>query len=231
MDQFSFRIHEKDILVYRSVYAPVNSNMFCILSEKEAVVFDPNENNELLSLFERRKIEYVHILLTHEHYDHITGVNWLKTTTNADVYCQKNCARVMSTRRGNNPALVALVLAQQDKQDGGCRYQKFRNSYKSFTIKADKTFDQVDNFTIGALEFKVRYTPGHSEGSACYILNDRLVFTGDSLLKDDVILRFPGGNKEDYKNIALPYLRSLDKNLIVMPGHGDPFALSETKNI
>ena len=58
------------------------------------------------------------------------------------------------------------------------------------------------------------------------------MFTGDTLLGDNAaITRFPGGNTNDYKHIALPYLRSLDKNLIVMPGHGEPFVLSDTKNI
>ena len=50
MDQFSFRIQDKDILVYRSTFAPVNTNMYVLLTGKEAVVFDPNENDWLLHL-------------------------------------------------------------------------------------------------------------------------------------------------------------------------------------
>ena len=56
MDQFSFRINDRDILVYRSIFAPVKSNMYVIFTGKEAVVFDPNENQELLQLFEEKKI-------------------------------------------------------------------------------------------------------------------------------------------------------------------------------
>ena len=51
MDLFSFELTERKIEVYRSVYAPVKSNMFTILTGNEAVVFDPNENEELLVLF------------------------------------------------------------------------------------------------------------------------------------------------------------------------------------
>ena len=220
------------MLVYRSVYAPVNSNMFVILSGNECVVFDPNENNELLGLFHEKGIKDVHILLTHGHYDHISGVMWLKEHYNADIYCQSRCADRLANSKRPLSRLVALVLVEQDRKDGGHRYQDFKDSYKPFTIKADKTFDKEDRFKIGTLEFKVTSTPGHSEGSACYVLNNRLVFTGDTLLEDNAaITRFPGGNTDDYQNIALPYLRSLDKKLIVMPGHGEPFVLRKAKEI
>lgn len=221
-----------DLLVYRGIYAPLSSNMFVIISGNEAVVFDPNENNELQELFQEKAVKDVHILLTHGHYDHISGVMWLKEHYNADVFCQSRCADRLANSKRPLSRLVALVLAEQDRKDGGHRYQDFKISYRPFTIKADKTFEKEDEFNIGSQVFKVTSTPGHSEGSACYVVNNKLVFTGDTLLRDDgVILRFPGGNEEDYKNIALPYLRSLNKKLIVMPGHGDPFALSDTKNI
>lgn len=228
MDSFQYG----DILVYRSIYAPVSSNMFVILSESEAVVFDPNEDEELLVLFKDKGIEKVHILLTHGHYDHISGVMWLKEHYNADVFCQSRCADRLANSKRPLSRLVALVLAEQDRKDGGHRYQDFKDSYKPFTIKADKIFEKADRFKIGSLEFKVTSTPGHSEGSACYMLNNQIIFTGDTLLEDNAaITRFPGGNTNDYKHVALPYLRSLDKNLIVMPGHGEPFVLSDAKNI
>lgn len=232
MDQFRYRIGDQDILVYRSIFAPVKSNMFVIISGNEAVVFDPNENDELLSLLEEKNIHKVHILLTHEHYDHTSGVNWLQNHTGADLYCQSDCAKVIATEKGNNPALIALVLASEDKQDGGHRYKDFKTSFRPYTIKADKTFEKKDSFTIGDMAFKVTSTPGHCPGSACYIINDDMVFTGDTLLQNDpVIIRFAESRKNIYEQIALPYLQSLKKTMIVMPGHGDPFILSETNNI
>lgn len=232
MDQFSYDIGGKRILVYRSVYTPVKSNMFTILTEKEAVVFDPNVNEDLLLLFKGKEIEKVHILLTHGHYDHISGVEWLKEHIGVKVFCQSMCAKRLMSPKRPLVRLVATVLAQQDREDGGHRYQDFKASYRPFTTLADKTFDQETVLKIGDLKFKVISTPGHSEGSACYELFDKLVFTGDTLLQNDpIILRFPGGNKDDYENISLPYLRSLPKDIIIMPGHGDPFILKDTKNI
>ena len=232
MDKFSYEIDGKQLLVYRSIYAPVKSNMFTILTGNEAVVFDPNVDEDLIYLFQKEKIENVYILLTHGHYDHISGIDWLKEHTRTKVFCQSLCAKRLQNPKRPLVRLVATVLAQQDREDGGHRYQDFKVSYKPFTIVADKTFDQEEVFKIGDLKFKVLSTPGHSEGGACYELLDKIVFTGDTLLQNDpIILRFPGGNKDDYEKISLPYLRSLSKDTIIMPGHGDPFILKDTKNI
>ncbi len=232
MDLFSFKIQDKDVLVYRSKFAPVNTNMYVLITGKEAVVFDPNENNKLLQLLHEKCIEKVHILLTHEHYDHTNGVNWLVNHTGADLYCQKNCAEVIQTKKGNNPALIALVWANMDKQDGGHRYKDFKERFVPYTIIVDKTFDKEDRLKIGELEFQVTSTPGHCPGASCYKLFDKMVFTGDTLLQHNpVILSFRESVKDDYEKKALPYLRALPKDTIIMPGHGDPFVLKDTKNI
>lgn len=232
MDLFSFELADRNILVYRSVYAPVKSNMFTILTGNEAVVFDPNENEDLLVLFKENGIERVHILLTHGHFDHISGVMWLKENTDATVYCQDRCAERLMNSKRPLARLVALVLADEDRKDGGHRYQEFKKSYKPFTIVADRTFVDSDSLHIGDLDFDVTSTPGHSEGSTCYCLLGKMVFTGDTLIQDTpVITTFPGGNKVDFENIALPYLKELNKDAIVMPGHGDPFTLKDTNNI
>lgn len=232
MDKFNFTIDDKDILVYRSVYAPVKSNMFTLLTGKEAVVFDPNVDEELLNLLDKNRILKVHILLTHGHYDHTSGVMWLKEHVDADVYCQSKCAEKISKKRDTAPRLVAVVLSQQDREDGGHRYRDFMDSFKPVSILADKTFDKKDNLRIRDLEFEVTATPGHCPGAACYNLLGKMVFTGDTLLQNDpTILRFPESNQEDYENIALPYLRILAKDTIIMPGHGDPFILKDTNNI
>lgn len=232
MDQFTYKIDAKDILVYRSVYAPVKSNMFTIFTGKEAVVFDPNEDEELLKLFRGRGIDKVHILLTHGHYDHISGVEWLKEKTGATVFCQEMCAKRLINPNRPMARMVAMVLHGEDMKDGGHRYEEFKKRYHPFVVEAEQTFEKESVLKIGALELKAKSTPGHSEGSACYVLLNKMVFTGDTLLQNNsIILNFPGGDKKDYEEKTLPYLRSLSDDMIIMPGHGDPFIMKEKKNI
>lgn len=83
MDVFSYEIEGEQILVYMSIFAPVKSNMYVLFIGRDAVVFDPNVNNDLLYLLDKKAVEKVHILLTHGHYDHICGVEWLKKNTRA----------------------------------------------------------------------------------------------------------------------------------------------------
>jgi len=231
MDQFSYEVKGKHILVYRSIYEPLNSNMFIILSNNEAIVFDPNIDNDLLALFQKKRINKAHILLTHGHYDHISGVEWLKDSIKSTVYCHVKCAERLANSKRPISRLVALVLATEDKKDGGHRYKDFVESYKPFTIKADRTFEESGSLVFGDLIFEYTHTPGHSEGSTCYKLSDGMVFTGDTFLQEnETITRFPGGNTDDYNNVALPFLRSLPKDTIIMPGHGNPFVLEETNN-
>lgn len=232
MDSFTYRAGHVDITIYRSVCQYLNSNMYAILEGHEAVVIDPCEDNELIQLFIKNDVAHVHILLTHEHYDHISGVEWLLDNSHADIFCQQEAATALAIGRKRTPALISTVLANEDRKDGGHRYPDFKAKFKPYSIQVNKTFDKEDKFQLGDLCFHVTSTPGHSPGSACYELNKSIVFTGDTLLQyDPIIVRFSNSSQNTYEDITLPYLRSLDKSCMIMPGHGEPFVLSETNNI
>lgn len=46
MDVFWLNIDGEEVLLYRCIYAPVKSNMFIMVNGKEAIVIDPNDNEE-----------------------------------------------------------------------------------------------------------------------------------------------------------------------------------------
>lgn len=227
MDRFEVSLNNGTRLdVYRSVYTPVNSNMFIIMQGEEALVIDPNINDEAINLLHTHNIKKVYILLSHEHYDHTSGVLWLQSQFDTTLICNRVCAEIVAQQRHNNPMLVALVLADKDKQDGGNRYAEFKKSFKPYTLKADIIFDTPCEFQLLGMSFKGTQTPGHSPGSWCLVVNDSFVITGDTLIKDTpVVIRFVESREQDYKNIALPYLNSLNPELMVLPGHFDPFRL------
>ena len=230
MDAFKLNIDGKDILLYRCTYAPVKSNMFIIIRGKDAIVIDPNDNPEGLKLLKDRGVEVIHILLTHEHFDHTVGVPVLQQAfPQNDLFCQEEAEKYISSKRGNNPMLIAFVLAEQDKKDGGDRYKQFKANCKTYTLHADTTYGESADRVVCGVKFHFIHTPGHSGGSGCIELG-QYVFTGDSLLKEDQTkLRFPEGEKEKYKSITLPYLKSLPMDTIILPGHGDPFIITESK--
>lgn len=216
--------------VYRFRYEPVDSNMYFIPVGEEGFVLDPNINVNILPLFDKYGTKRIQIVLTHEHYDHTTGVEWLQDKMEAPVFCQERCARSISSDKGNNPKFVALVLKNKDREDGGHRYDDFKNNYKPYTLKADETYEERATLRVGEVSFECFYTPGHSPGSTCYILDGKYIFTGDSLIQNTpTVLRFKTSNKEVFEQKTLPFLQSLDKNMLVFPGHGEPFKINEAK--
>lgn len=230
MHQYIISVHDVPLEIYRFRYEPVDSNMWFFPVGKSGFVFDPNISDELQPLFKKYGTTNVLILLTHEHYDHTTGVEWLQKQIDAKLFCQEDCSKYIASGKGNSPRLVAMALKTKDLVDGGHRCDDFMAAYKPYTLKADETFGEKGKVAIDDVSFDCYSTPGHSPGSACYILDNKYVFTGDSLIQNTpTILRFRTSNKDSYEHITLPFLKSLDKNMLVFPGHGEPFKINDAK--
>lgn len=216
-----------NIKINRYIFKYINSNMYVIIEGKNALVIDPHENDEVLKLL--KDVEDVTILLTHEHPDHISGVYWLQQKFKSKLICTKYCANYISQERNVRPILITFVLEERDRQNGTHLLEKFNKEFTPRTYLADETFD--DNYCINWCGIVINFFKmlGHSRGSCGIILDDNIVFTGDSLMKDlPVITRFPGGNRKVFTNETLPLLEEkLLPNMLIMPGHGEPFQLKE----
>jgi len=228
MDELQIEVKDKTYSFYRSVYAPVESNMYILLVADNALIFDSNISDEALRLLKEKSVSKVHLFLTHEHYDHSHGVKWLQDNFDTIVYCQQECRNNLSTKKRSSPRLVAYVLSVMDMKDGGHRYSDFKNSFSDYEIEPDVGFGDTAVYNIDGYRIQAIHTPGHTPGSSIYIVNDELVFTGDSMIQGNkIITGFRGGDKTKMKDVTLPILRSLDDELIVMPGHGEPFKKKE----
>lgn len=204
--------------------------MYFIPSGHTGIVIDPNENNDLLLEFEKYDTKRIVIVLTHEHYDHTIGVEWLQSKIESTLFCHKACAEAISTEEGNNPKRLGAILSVRDAFDGGHRYDTFMSSLKFYSLQADSTFEEEAKLCVGDIKLKCYSTPGHSPGSATYILDDHFVFTGDSLIQNTpTILRLPESNRDLYNLITKPFFKSLDQQMIVYPGHEGPFIISKAK--
>lgn len=230
MYQYQLNVENEQMDVYRFTYEPVDSNMFFIPTCEMGIVFDPNENDELLEVFKKHGTKRITIVLTHEHYDHTNGVEWLQGKFESKLFCHQDCSKTIATKRGNEPKLVAFILSVKDAEDGGHRYNDFKSTMKRYTLHADMTFEGESELVVGNIKLKCYSMPGHTPGSAVYILEDKYVFTGDSLIQNTpTILRFPESDRKLYNEVTRPFLRSLDKNMLVFPGHGEPFIINQAK--
>lgn len=227
MDQFHIKLKDgTSLTVYRSICSSLESNMFVIMKGEKALIIDSNEENGLSGLFENKHIKKVYILLTHEHYDHTSGVCWLQENFETTLISNRPCAVRIAEERRNIPKLVSFVLANKDKEDGGNRYQEFKKKYRPYTLHADVVYDAPCVFELMGMSFQATQTPGHSPGSWCLVVDDTFVITGDTLIQDTpVLVRFKESSPDEFRRMTLPYLKGLDENLYVLPGHGDPFVL------
>lgn len=209
---------------YRSTYPPVKSNMYILIEGNEAIVVDTNICAELLTLLKERYVEKVHLLLTHEHYDHSHGIAWLKEHFDTTLYCHRFCSEGLSTKKRGTPRIVALVVAMKDEETGENNLKKFKEDFVEYSHMADYSFDEEETLNIASHTICCIHTPGHSSGSCIYVLDGKILFSGDSLiLGNKVITSFRGGNKDEFSQITLPILKSISDDIIIMPGHGDPF--------
>ena len=225
MNKFTY----SDITVYNSVYKYIDSNMYIIIRNNCALVVDPHKDEAAEELFREHAVSDITILLTHEHSDHISGIHWLQSGYKSSLICTENCADYISDIRNTRPILMTFILEQRDMENGTNVLEEFNREYISCSYIADKSFS--GNLCMDWNGYSLEFTEikGHSRGSCIINLDNRLVFTGDSLLKDyPVITRFPGGNTKKYKNETLPFLNGyLRDDMFILSGHGAPFFKKE----
>lgn len=183
-----------------------------------AIVIDPFVCDEALAFIENNCLRKILVILTHEHYDHISGVNWLKSNVECKVMAQEECSvAITDTRKNSARYFEALFcLYNKEKQESASRVSDI-----NYACCADLVFQDNMQFKVDNCEFKLIHTPGHSRGSICIMLNESCVFTGDSLLRVPVILRLPGSSKYDYEKLTKPLIANLGSDIVVYPGHGD----------
>lgn len=209
---------------YRSVYPPVESNMYVLVEGKEAIVVDSNISEDVLELLKKQGVEKIHLFLTHEHYDHSHGVCWWQEQIDTLLYCHRDCKGQLSTRRNSNPRLVAFVLAKKDWNSGGHQYEDFKHQIREYSLEPNTLLDDLQVLCVAGHHIKVYHAPGHSPGSCCYLLDEQILFSGDSMIAGNkIITAFKGGSVENMMTCTLPKLKALSDDLWVLPGHGELF--------
>ena len=142
------------------------------------------------------------ILLTHEHYDHVGGVNDIVMATNG----------------------LAKICAQRDivgkLKDGKSTFAEMLGG-KMPKIYVDVPFMDNQELKIGDALFQVLFTPGHSIGSVCfYSEKHEVLFSGDTIFAQGGFGRydFPGG---DF-TLLLHSIERLSQLKVrrLYPGHG-----------
>lgn len=194
----------------------LDTNSYVMEKDGHMLVIDTGEHAVVLERC--KETASVTVLLTHEHFDHISGLNRIRDccASSCVVIAGATCSERIQDTKANLSA-YADVLAEL----GGKQIPKH---WSPFSCKvADITFENQYAFRWRGHVVELFSTPGHSAGSCCIVLDDML-FVGETVLENNLMVKFPGSSKKLYRSVTAPLLEKwLLRNRIscVYPGHGD----------
>ena len=201
-----------NIRIYEFSFEPLDSKMYILIENNKALMIDciPSERAEIL--LKESNVNEITIILTHEHFDHILGIEMFREKFNCNCLCSEKCGENIKSSVKNFSRMSEFLFMDKDTNV----------EIQPFVSFADDVFSEDFIFNWENHTIKCKITPGHSEGSICIIFDEKYLFSGDTVVDGyKIITRFPGGSKKKYKDITLPFLKSLSSNILVFPGHGN----------
>ena len=194
----------------------LDTNTYLLEEDNHLLIIDPADYADLLE--KCRNAASVTVLLTHEHFDHISGLNRIRDlcASSCCVIAGATCSERIQDTKANLSA-YADVLAEL----GG---KLIPEHWSPFSCKAaDITFENQYAFRWMGHAVELFSTPGHSSGSCCIVV-DELLFVGDTVLENNLMVKFPGSSKKLYRSVTAPLLEKWllgNRVSCVYPGHGD----------
>lgn len=178
-------------------------------NKKECIVIDPGcAYEKIIKMINENEFTVSAILLTHCHYDHVFSAEKLKKETGAEIISGKKCSENIKNS----------VINVSDM---------FGN--RIIGNESDKVLSDGENIKISGMEIKCIETPGHTDCSVCYLVEDYL-FTGDTLFLRTVgRWDLPTGNFEILEKSLKEKIYILNDNIKVYPGHGNSTSVGYEK--
>ncbi len=205
-----------NVLIETIPNKPVDSNSFVIYMQEEGpcIIIDPGTEDctDLIKFIKKTKLKPEYIFLTHEHFDHIWGVNKLKELYSCKIVCSLDCSIKIISKKKN----MSLFYDQVGFE----------------TYPADIHIEDIDNrLEWNGKKIEFISTKGHTDASICILIDNNL-FTGDTIIKNiKTVIKLPGGSKTKLlESLSLLNIKFTGKQIIIYSGHGESFLYDEIKN-
>ena len=182
---------------------------------REAVLIDPgDEVQSLLAFAHERGLTIRHILLTHAHVDHVTGVAAAKRALGVPVYLHRDDL-FLYDRAVEIGKLYGLTVEPQPP--------------------IDVYYAPGQIITFGSYEVRWHHTPGHCPGGVCLQIGTagvpgKELFVGDTLFAGSIgRTDLPGGDYQVLIASITTVLFPLGDDAIVHSGHGPDTTIGEER--
>ncbi|MCX6147005.1 MAG: MBL fold metallo-hydrolase [Candidatus Kapabacteria bacterium] len=193
---------------------PVSTNGFLIYDENtlDGVIIDApiGSFDFFIGEIEKKHINLNAIWLSHSHWDHTGDANKIHKFTKKPIYIHP---------------LDEYRMIDPNK------YLGFQLPFEIEPCFADAFFEENQILKVGNLEFELMLTPGHTEGSICFVNHlHKTVIVGDVLFKGSIgRTDLLGGNFEVLIESIRTKLLVLDDDFKVFNGHGDSTTIGNEK--
>ena len=183
---------------------------------RQAVFIDPgDEVDQLLAFVAAEQLQVMHLLLTHGHVDHVSGVAEARRVLRAPVHLHKD----------------DLFLYQNAVRTG---------MMFGLTVEepppVDRFYDGEGPILFGDYQVRVRHTPGHCPGGVCLALSKQgdaappHLFVGDTLFAGSIgRTDLPGGDYQTLLRAITEVLFAFPDDSIVYSGHGPQTTIGREK--
>lgn len=178
------------------------SYLFICNETGEAAAVDVDINaEEMLDILRDQGAVLRHILLSHYHFDHVSGSDLMRERTGASAAIHSLDMPGLS-----DPAVNMSGPFRQPPITGRV---------------IDRELAEGDVIRVGKATLTVLHTPGHTPGSCCFLAGPDM-FTGDTLFRGAFgNTGFPGGDMGALM-LSAARLLSMDEAIVIHPGHGEP---------
>jgi len=185
--------------IYKAVLPPVGVNTYLLYMNDHLFVVDPGIGSSDLPLQNSIPYNDITLLITHSHFDHITGIDEFPNS------------KILITQEAF-PGLYDPSINLSGDFGGGTTVVQNKNT--SVLTKGDNTYEDCS--------FQVMVYPGHTEGDTVFDFGDCL-FTGDFVFCDSIgrtDFRFSDNDKMK-KSLAKfrQFISQKDPSALILPGH------------
>ena len=206
------------MIVESAAVGPFFKNGYVVGCERtgHAIYIDPgDEVSQLLATIAANKLTVTHILLTHAHVDHVSGVAEAKRALGAPIFLHKDDLFIY--RNAVRSGMMFGLTVEEPPP-------------------VDRYYEDEALIAFGDYEVRVAHTPGHCPGGVCLAISrngDQTaphLFVGDTLFAGSIgRTDLPGGDYDTLMKAITGVLFKYPDDAIVYSGHGPETTIGREK--